>query len=126
VDSSYFPPRLSKGKIGLSSNVSASETHHEAIVRHGFSRRSWLLSVFSGLAALAGLRRGPEITSAVPRTDASAQPVSGTTSWGYDAAVYSSGPMTTFVYDGASRLLSVHQYPVTCYAYDGKVLRADA
>jgi hypothetical protein len=95
-------------------------------MRQGFSRRSWLLGVFSGLAALAGLRRGRGTTPAVPRTDASALPVSGTTSWGYDVAVDSSGPMTTFVYDGASRLVSVHHDPVTCYAYDGKVLRADA
>jgi hypothetical protein len=94
-------------------------------MQQGVSRRSWLLGVLSGFAPLAGLRRGRGTTPAVSRTDASAPPVSGTTSWGYDAAVYSSGPLTTFVYDGAARLLSVHHSPVTCYAYDGKVLRAD-
>ncbi len=66
----------------------------------GFSRRSWLLGVFSGLVGLAGLRRRATAAPMAPRPERTAPPSSTTVrSYAYDLEPISSVSVTTFSYD---------------------------
>ncbi len=93
-------------------------------MRQSFSRRAWLLGLFSGLA---GLRRAPTATPAVSRAERTtpACPAGGT--WGFYPSTSPGGPVTTYVYDGGSRLVSLrHGSEVTTYDALGRPLQPGA
>ncbi len=86
----------------------------------GFSRRSWLRGVFSGLVGLAGLRRRATAVPTAPRPEGTAPPSSTTVrSYAYDLGPISSVSVSTYSYDAKGRLTTVVDplCRVTTYPY---------
>ncbi len=87
-------------------------------MRHGFSRRAWLLGVFSGLAGLLGLGRKAMATPKVARPETTSPPFSPTVqSFAYDR-LCSLVSVTTHTYDATARLTAMDPLgQVTTYTY---------